>query len=201
MPTFGEYFQDVYKTSLESLISGNVEREIEFTMYVELEDLDELRAKAIKTERHEQWTLPVDQDNVNGKVRIRLIDDTRPTLCTKIQRPDVVGCEEVELDISPDMFRSLREMAKDGYIKTRYIIPSNIRELYWEVDVFLSNGGSPHPWVKVDLEVKSMSDPIPTFPLKHTRVIYADDELTYTDKERVKRLWEEDWQKMDKVKY
>ena len=54
MPTFGEYFSDTTGISMESLISGNVEREIEFTMYVHLEDLEELKRKAIKSERQEQ---------------------------------------------------------------------------------------------------------------------------------------------------
>ena len=55
--------------------------------------------------------------------------------------------------------------------------------------------------MKVDLEVKSMNDPIPTFPLTTTRVIYADEELTFSDRAKVKALWEEEWQKMDKKKY
>lgn len=203
MPSFLEYFSDIYgETSLESLLSGNVEREIEYTMYVHLDNLEELKRKAVRTERHEQWTVPlVKKDNVDGKVRIRLIDNTRPTMCTKIKRDQQIGCEEVEIDITMDMFNSLREMSVDGYIKTRYTVPSNIRDLWWEVDVFFCNGGAPSPWVKVDLEVKSLNDPIPVFPLSHTRVIYADEDLTFSDRKKVSELWDSEWQKMDKVKY
>lgn len=201
MPTFGEYYAEANNVSLESLMSGNVEREIEFTMYVQLEDLEELKKRAIRTERHEQWSMPLEKGSVDGKMRLRLIDNTRPTMCTKIKRANMIGSDEVEMDISMDMFNSLREMAVDGYIKTRYTIASNIRELLWEVDVFLSNGGAAHPWVKVDLEVKSMNDPIPMFPLAHSRVIYADEELSYSDRAKVKDLWEREWQKMDKVKF
>jgi CYTH domain-containing protein len=199
---FREYFGEIYGTaSLESLMSGNKEREIEFTMYVQLDDLDELKKKAIRTERHEQWNMPLNKkDELDAKMRIRLIDNTRPTMCTKIKRTGQVGAEEVEMDISMDMFNSLREMAVDGYIKTRYTIPSNIRELVWEVDVFLLNGGAPSPWVKVDLEVKSLNDPIPVFPLSHTRVIYADEELSFSDRQKVNSLWGTEWQKMDKIK-
>lgn len=201
MPTFGEYYADAMNVSLESLISGNVEREIEFTMYVQLDDLNELKRRAIRTEKHEQWNIPIEKkEDFDGKMRIRLIDGTRPTMCTKIKRKGTVGCDEVEMDVSMDMFNSLREMAVNGYIKTRYTIPSNIRELMWEVDVFLSNGGDEHPWVKVDLEVKSLNDPIPMFPLSHSRVIYADEENTYSDRAKMKDLWEREWQKMDKVK-
>lgn len=202
MPTFREYYSEQYgETSLESLMSGNKEREIEFTMYVHLDNLEELKKKAIGVQRHEQWNMPlVKKENVDGKMRIRLIDNTRPTMCTKIKRDGQLGAEEVEMDISMDMFNSLREMAVDGYIKTRYTIPSNIRELLWEVDVFFLNGGAPSPWVKVDLEVKSLNDPIPVFPLTHSRVIYADEELTYSDRTKVNDLWEKEWQKMDITK-
>lgn len=199
---FKEYFGEIYgEASLESLMSGNKEREIEFTMYVHLDNLDELKKKAIRTERHEQWKMPlVPKDDVDGKMRIRLIDNTRPTMCTKIKRTGQIGAEEVEMDISMDLFNSMREMAVDGYIKTRYTIPSNIRELVWEVDVFMLNGGAPSPWVKVDLEVKSLNDPIPVFPLSHTRVIYADEELSFSDRKKVNDLWDNEWQKMDKIK-
>lgn len=203
MPSFYEYFGEIYGTaSLESLMSGNKEREIEFTMYVHLDDLEELKKKAISVQRHEQWNMPLQKkEGTDGKMRIRLIDNTRPTMCTKIKRPGQVGAEEVEMDISMDMFNSLREMAVDGYIKTRYTIPSNIRELLWEVDVFFLNGGAPSPWVKVDLEVKSLNDPIPVFPLTHSRVIYADEELTYSDRAKVNDLWDKEWQKMDVTKH
>lgn len=203
MPNFYEYFSDIYgQASLESLMSGNVEREIEYTMYVQLDNLEELKRKAVRVERHEQWTVPLNKkEDVDGKLRIRLIDNTRPTMCTKIKRDQQIGCEEVEMDISMDMFNSLREMAVDGYIKTRYVVPSNIRDLWWEVDVFFMNGGAPSPWVKVDLEVKSLNDPIPVFPLSHTRVIYADEDLTFSDRKKVSDLWDNEWQKMDKVKY
>ena len=199
---FKEYFSEIYgEASLESLLTGNKEREIEFTMYVHLDNLDELKKKAIRTERHEQWKMPLTpKDDVDGKMRIRLIDNTRPTMCTKIKRKGQIGAEEVEMDVSMDLFNSMREMAVDGYIKTRYTIPSNIRELVWEVDVFMLNGGAPSPWVKVDLEVKSLNVPIPVFPLAHTRVIYADEELSYSDRQKVKDLWDNEWQKMDKIK-
>lgn len=196
--TFLEYFKNQFgNVSLESLISGQRETEIEYCMYVEIESFEELKRKAFKAERQEQWTIPIDQDKVDGKMRIRLIDDVRPTMCTKIKREGMIGCEEVESDISMDQFNHLRKMAKDGYVKTRYSVPSNIPGLIWEVDVFTGNGGSPHPWVKVDLEVKSLNDPIPSFPISTTRVILADYELTHSESQKIKSLWEKEWQKLD----
>ena len=56
-------------------------------------------------------------------------------------------------------------------------------------------------FAKVDLEVKSLNDPIPMFPFAHSRVIYDEDELSHTDRAQVKKLWEEEWQKIDTKKY
>lgn len=201
MPKFKEYLQDVYpEVSLESLIDGVKAQEIEFTMYVELEDLNELKKKAIKSETQEQWLIPLDKDEVgtDGKIRIRLIDNARPTMATKIKREGLAGCEEVESDISMDMYHHLREMAVGGYAKTRYCVPSTIQGLIWEIDVFYGNGGAQHPWVKVDLEVKNLNDPIPTFPLAHGKVIFADGTMTYSDSMKVKELWDKQWQKLDR---
>ncbi|BDH16661.1 MAG: hypothetical protein [Bacteriophage sp.] len=197
MPTFGEYYRDL-GYSLEGLvIDGSLQREVEHTFYAEVKDLAEIKKKAIRVERHEQWKIPVEQDRVDGKMRIRLIDNQRATMCTKITYPSMVGCDEVEQDITMDMFNSLRKMAEDGYIKTRYTIPTNVPKLYWEVDVFLGNGGMEHPWVKIDLEVKSLSDPIPAFPFDLSEVIYPDEDLGWSSKNKIKSLWEKEWQKMD----
>lgn len=200
MPNFYEFFREGFpNVSIESIEQGITNKEIEFTMYVELEDLNELKKLAIKTEVHEQWSIPLDKEKLNaeGKVRLRLIDNIRPTMCVKVTKEQEVGVDETEQIISMDFFKSLKELAVEGYIKTRYSIPSNIPGLIWEVDVFYGNGGAQHPWVKVDLEVKNLNDPIPMFPLKHSRVIYQDAEMSYTDTQKVNSLWRDEWQKMD----
>ena len=201
MPTFAEAFLFNPNVSMESLIEGIAEREIEYTLYVRLDNIEELKRLAIRTERHEQWNIPTAKPDCATKERIRLIDNLRPTQCVKTKDPSKVGVEEVEDDITMDMFVAKRRMAVDGYFKTRYTLATNIRGLMWEVDVFYTNGGDLCPWVKVDLEVKSLNDPIPLFPLAHTRVIYADDELSFTDRAQVKKLWEEEWQKIDVKKF
>lgn len=200
MPTFREFFQDGYPdVSIESIVQGITNKEIEFTMYVELEDLNELKEKAIKTEVHEQWSIPLDKDKLNaeGKIRLRLIDNIRPTMCVKITKEQEVGLDETEQLITMDFYKSIKELAVEGYIKTRYCIPSNLPGLIWEVDVFYGNGGAQHPWVKVDLEVKDINDPIPVFPLKHSKVIFQDGEMSYSDRQKVKSLWEQEWQTVD----
>lgn len=200
MPKFKEYLADMYpNVSLESLGDGVTNREIEHTIYTELHDFDELKRRAVKVERHEQWLIPLDKDKqrTEGKMRIRLIDDARGTMCIKTVPATGVGFNENELDIPLETFRTMRALAIDGYIKTRYTVPSNINGLVWEIDVFLGKGGQPHPWVKVDLEVKSLDDPIPTFPLAHGAIILGDGELTMAEQIRLRKLWEEEWSKLD----
>ncbi len=202
MPTFGEVLLDSKpNVSMESLIEGIAEREIEYCLYVRLDDIEELKKKAVKSERHEQWSIPTGKPDCDTRERIRLIDGIRPTQAVKTKDKSKVGVEEVEDDITMDMFIAKRRMAVDGYFKTRYFLPTSIRGLIWEVDVFYTNGGDLSPWVKVDLEVKSLNDPIPLFPLAHNRVIYADDELSFTDRTQVSKLWDEEWQKIDTKKY
>lgn len=202
MPTFGEMLQEVYpNVSMEGLIAGVAEREIEYTLYVRLDDIEELKKRAVKSEKHEQWSIPTGKPDCKSKERIRLIDGIRPTQAVKTREDGKVGVEEVEDDITMDMFIAKRRMAVDGYFKTRYFIPATIRGLIWEIDVFYTNGGDLSPWVKVDLEVKSLNDPIPMFPLATNKVIYADDELQFTDRQIVKRLWDEEWQRIDTKKY
>ena len=202
MPTFGEVLLDSKpNVSMESLIEGIAEREIEYCLYVRLDDIEELKKKAVKSERHEQWSIPTGKPDCDTKERLRLIDGIRPTQAVKTKDKSKVGVEEVEDDITMDMFIAKRRMAVDGYFKTRYFLSTSIRGLIWEVDVFYTNGGDLSPWVKVDLEVKSLNDPIPLFPLAHNRVIYADDELSFTDRTQVSKLWDEEWQKIDTKKY
>lgn len=197
MPTILEHLKDCYPTvSLESLIDGIKAQEIEFCMYTEIKNFDELKRKAINVERQEQWLVKIDQERVDGKMRIRLIDNSRPTMCTKIKREGMVGVEEVETDIPIDLYRHLREMAVEGFLKTRYTVPSTIQGLVWEVDVFFNNSGGYHPWVKVDLEVKNINDPIPIFPIEHGQTIFADGELGHSDKMKIKRLWECEYQQI-----
>jgi CYTH domain-containing protein len=199
MPTFYEHYRDL-KTptaSLEGFIDGSVHQEIEFCIYAEIKDLEELKKKAIAVERHEQWQMPLDQDKVDGKMRLRLIDDTRPTMATKIKRANMIGCEEVESDITMDAFKHLKQMAFNGYVKQRYTVPSNIAGLQWEVDVFYTKGGSQHPWVKIDLEVKSLNDPIPAFPIATVKQIYDDEEMTHGERTIVRNLWDNEWQRLD----
>lgn len=195
--TIGQLLYENGIISEESLVSGKLEREIEYTIYVELEDISELKKFSVSVEKHEQWNIPLAKENIDGKFRIRLINDSRPTMTTKIKDKNSDGCEEINSDISMPAFLHFKKLACDGYVKYRHLIPSNIPELAWEIDVFKNQLGNDHSWVKVDLEVKNLSDPIPVFPLKFTKVINGDGDLSHTEKQTIKRLWEKEWSRLD----
>lgn len=183
--------------STEGDINGKLNTELEFTMYAKLRDLNELE-RAIRKEEHEQWQLPIKTDKVDGRARLRLIDNRRYTMTTKIQRQGTLGWEEVDADISSDMFNHLREMATNGYRKTRYVFPTQTPGMFWEVDVFRDQMGNKHPWVKIDLEVDDLNAAIPNFPLAHDTMIQADDEhLTRQDQNTIKNLWSNEWLRID----
>lgn len=186
--------------SLEGHINGRMARELEYTFYGLLTDINQLNQAAQK-EEHEQWRLPLaNDDNGRRSARLRLIDNRRYTMASKIRRDGVLGCEEVECDISPDMFKHLKESAFDGYKKTRYNFPIPGTDRKWEIDVFFDRMGKPHPWVKIDLEVNTPEDPIPEFPLALERIIVQNSpKQTMAEKAFVRKLWQSEWQRLDAV--
>lgn len=187
--TFRDLLNDY---GLEGLQDGVVQKEIEFTFYVHVKDLSELENAPYK-EKHEQWKLPIESDG-NKRLRIRLTDDRRAELTTKIQRPGVVGWEEINESIGIPMFSHLREMSVSGYHKYRYSFPIHGTSLKWEVDVFMNKMGKQHPWVKVDLEVSDLDMEIPKMPFAFTDFICADDEnISSDDKATIDSLWKNEW--------
>ena len=182
--------------TLESVINGKLARELEYTLYGKLKDLDQLK-QAFAVEEHEQWTIPVDT-NLPFKQRLRLIDNRRYTMATKMRRAGVAGCEEVEDDIAPDMWRHLREVAVDGYRKTRYRFKAGSTGLIWEIDVFVDCMGQPHPWVKIDLEVPDVDTAVPELPVDiETLIVDNGPKQTMAEKRFIRQLWDSEWTRLD----
>lgn len=183
--------------SMEDIIDGITRRELEYTFYAKIIDMSELE-KAQEKEKHEQWNVPLDTDE-NVRLRIRLIDDRRYTMTTKVYQKGVPGADETPIDISEGVFKALRQAGKDGYIKTRYTFNIPNSQLKWEVDVFLDAMGKPHPWVKIDLEVEKESDQIPEFPIKLSEVILDNGpKQTVREIAFVQSLWEKHWFQIDR---
>lgn len=175
--------------------NGRMEQEVEFTLYAKVPSLNEIEKLAVRKEVHEQWDLPVNPpSSLNGRVRLRKIDDRRNTMTTKIKRSAVPGFEEVNADIPEDLFKHLREFCMRGFKKTRYDIPIPNSDLKWEVDVFLSQSGAAHPWVKVDVEVHNLSDKIPDLPFTYEEAFFADDpDLEESKRRFIDKLWNNEW--------
>jgi len=184
--------------SLEGVINGKKARELEYTIYAELKDFSQLET-APERELHEQWRLPLAKEGA-VKARLRLINGRRWTMTTKAKRNGQLGCEEVDADISEDLFNHLREMATHGYKKTRYSFPIPNTNRKWEIDVFMDKSGKVHPWVKIDLEIDNPNDPIPDFNLDIVKFIIENHKSTTPEQERfIKALWESEWAQIDAV--
>ena len=177
---------------------GIPQQEVEFTFYARLKDVKELDAMAVDKEIHEQWKLDIETpDNVDGGARLRLIDGRRYTMTTKIKRTGQQGMEEVNSDIPEALWKHLRELADTGYNKIRYTFPITGTNLKWEVDVFYTDGGALCEWVKIDLEVDNLSQPIPETPFDVEEFICANDtELPVADEKQINRLWDVVWSKI-----
>lgn len=184
--------------SFESLTQGKLNREMEYTFYMKLEDLSELENAQV-VEEHEQWRIPLDTDK-KFKMRIRKINNRLFTQATKLKREGMPGFEEVEATITQDQYEHYLVIAIDGYKKTRYCFQIPGTELKWEVDVFLDRVGNKHPWVKVDLEVNDPNMKIPDFPLKYDQFILDNGpKQTMEEMRFVRQLWESEWSRLDAV--
>lgn len=182
--------------SLEGMIDGKAYQELEYTFYGKIKDFAQLE-RAQSSETHEQWQLPLDTEQP-VKARIRLIDGKRPTLTTKVRHEGSHGAMEVDSDISPDLFRSLRMAAINGYKKTRYNFPVKGADRKWEIDVFLSASGEPHPWVKIDYEVGELGERIPKLPIDFEEIIVeGGKDQTMEERRFVRHLWDSEWSKLD----
>lgn len=172
-------------------------REFEYTFYGEVFDLNELESKAFHVEKHEQWLVPVETES-KAKLRIRRIDDKRCIVTTKYKAPGMKGCEEVECDIDPGMFEHLKLMGTGGYLKKRYKIKGP-GDLVWEIDVFSSNAGRPHTWVKVDLEIPTPDvKPPKELPIKFkTFIEHQGPDLTAEERALIDQLWNSEWASID----
>lgn len=185
--------------ALEGLIDGKKHREVEYTFYGKIADMSQL-TRAIQKEEHEQWSIDVETE-ADIRLRIRAINGMRWVLTSKVRYTGVVGCEEVECDISKDMFDHLKFFASGGMKKTRYVFKIDGTEKVWEVDVFKDINGQDHPWVKVDLEVTDPNDKtFPRLPVNFVKgefIARQTPEQTDEEKSHISALWSKEWVSLD----
>ncbi len=183
--------------SLESYLATPT-REKEFTMYIELANVNDLNSLAVDKEKHEQWKFALNA-HINGSMRLRATNDRRYEITSKNYISDIESIETTSLITKP-AFDQLKPFCKDGYYKTRYIIPVANTDLKWEFDVFFGQNGAPHPWAKLDLEVRDLETQIPDIPIPFKHLILANDaDLSATQKAKIDALWNKEWQRIENV--
>lgn len=174
---------------------GKLNLEKELTLYVKLDNLEQIQS--LPSEVHEQWRLNVGD---GPRMRLRLINGKRHTICSKRPNTSGSGMLEAESDISPAFYNEmLVAFGSHGYKKTRYIYDIPGTELKYEIDVFYAMSGQQHPWVKVDLEYPQTLDTVPQFPFSFSEVIVGSD-MSRQDEQLVDRLWEDEWSRLDSAK-
>lgn len=185
--------------SIEGQVDGKARKELEYTFYGKVADLSQL-GRAIHKEVHEQWSLKLDTDK-EARVRIRAINNMRWIMTTKYKYEGVLGWEEVECDISKDMFEHLKKVSERGYFKTRYNFRVEGSDLLWELDVFKDINGQDHPWVKLDLEVsEEIKGKFPKLPVDFVKgefIAHQNKEQTEQESGFIKNLWKKEWVSLD----
>lgn len=164
--------------------TGTMKAEIEHMFYARVESPETL-LKALCIEMQEQWGLWQDQTPKNagsGSNRVRKtiskpilhgqFDNLNTTeqivLTTKLKRSDGSSLE-ISAESSEDALKAFKILAESGMVKHRYRFPVPDSELVWEVDMFIEPGESIYStkyigWAKMDIEMKSFSDPVPPLP-------------------------------------
>lgn len=178
--------------SLEDGADGTVQQEIEYAFFAEVSSWDWLE-KASKQEKQEQWESYRDLgDGAFAQCRVRATDDKTFEMCVKTKTPGELGKKEVEQICSKDFFEQFRFFADKGLNKTRYIFPIEGTDLKWEVDVYTTQSGERHPWLKIDLEVPDAETELPKFefPLKEV-IVNQPAQRTDEEKAKISSLFEE----------
>jgi hypothetical protein len=177
---FPEHFGGASAYSLEERSDGKAGDEFEHTIYAKLTDPSQLN-QSKSMEHHSQWEIRVEKTEKNagkGSFRVRKtwVDGGDPDYVAVLKIPlDPNGSnakkKEIPIPATEDWFIGLQFLADQGMIKDRYHFPIIGSDLVWEVDCYPKEGGGYHEWVKIDLEVKDLSAPLPEFPIQFEEII------------------------------
>jgi hypothetical protein len=178
--------------SLEDVADGSVQQEIEYAFFGCVENWDFLE-QAASSEKQEQWESYRERgEGAFAQARVRATDDRKFEMCVKTKTPGELGKKEVEQICSKDFFEQFRFFADKGLNKTRYFFPIEGTDLKWEVDVYTTQSGERHPWLKIDLEVKDAETVLPKFPFALKEVIVNQPaKRTEEEKAHISKLFEE----------
>lgn len=166
-------FETSTTPSLEEEATGQVVREKEAEIYVEIADFNQL-VNASSVDRQEQWSIktpPSVHFPRGGQLRVRRVDDgatgqdIQYVLTGKIPQGKGGGDRlEVSQEVSQDVFDLFKCLAEKGMVKDRYYFPIKDTDLCWEIDVFPMADGCYAPWAKIDLE--NPPEALPPLPIQ-----------------------------------
>ncbi|MBC5772346.1 hypothetical protein [Dysosmobacter segnis] len=187
--------------SLEDGADGTVQQEIEYAFFARVESWEWLE-QATRQEKQEQWESYRERgEGAFAQCRVRATDDKTYEMCVKTKTPGELGKKEVEQICSKDFFEQFRFFADKGLNKTRYIFEIEGTDLKWEVDVYTTQSGERHPWLKIDLEVPSAETELPKFPFPLKEVIVNQPaQRSEEEKAQISKLFEEWTIKVEAVK-
>ncbi len=174
--------------------------ERELTFYVKLSDFSSL--EGLTAIQQEQWKLDLKGQVDGARFRARVEDGKVHSICCKIPHKSGEGMIEAETEVNKEFFDFIvKTTGHHGYKKTRYIYPIPETDLKFEIDVFLSESGNPHPFVKVDLEYPKDLPELPSFPFPVDVDTAIDgNDMTKEEEEFVDNLWENEWSRLDSTK-
>jgi len=164
---------DLFASMEAEEANGTAQKELEYVFYGKLTDFTELERAAGK-ETHEQWEIRVEAGDKNpypGCVRVRRYQGERYVQCIKVITPGEDAKDEVELEVTKDIFEFVKKLATGGSNKVRYIFEIPESQNVWEVDVYVKPDGTFEEWCKIEMEVKEPVDAVPKLPVTCTDVI------------------------------
>lgn len=187
------------RVALEENADGTANDEIEHVFYARLADPSQLE-NADSREFQEQWEIKVpktDENAAAGGLRIRktvTTDGKVEYVLTSKVKVNATKKIEVGVPTTEDQFASFKYLAPGGMIKDRFVFLIEGSDRKWEVDVFHRPEGGYHEWVKIDLEVTDINDPIPPFPIDLRDVIDGRPDKHNEDEEaRIRALYSSDF--------
>jgi CYTH domain-containing protein len=160
---------EIFDVSTESVSpDGTQKTECEYEIYGTIRDMSVL-ASAVRSELQEQWGVPIEKVKENaasGSLRVRLTSNAKEVyvFTSKVKRES--GNDEIEIEVTEDLFKHFKLFATQGMQKRRYFFPVEGTDFVYEVDVFFNPDGSPNPRVKIDLEIQDSAgiDSLPPLP-------------------------------------
>lgn len=163
--------------AMEDDLSGNVtiEKERVFYACITKQALD----KAVSKQVHEQWQIRFNDTDPEGTLRVRkVIDDGSDSVTftqtvkikNKSSTPGDQDHLETTIEITSDMFDSIKLLSTNGMVKTRFVIQT-LSGKKLEVDAFPLPSGELANWVKIDYEYKEGDNSDVDFPEGFTEII------------------------------